>query len=477
LPQIVCIFEDKKFSNFFPMSLSQPVFDLRVGTGTLRSRLQDEFAEATFTVLCREYLAPLTRIRLRGVTVNETTGQPTVFVNGRLLCFGNELTQLLDELPENGIAVKGGYVVAARLGAKAAADFAAYIGKRISEETIAALCDELRAAAAATESKPDKRRKLIQSQQAEEGTYEDAHLVGQDSREEKLPVELTRIIAAHKMHLNERPEARLLSFPWQLIEFNPDVIADDFRRLPFRGQSEESVVYPGVQLINDDEIVIGDGAAVKSGVVLDASGGPIVIGDRAVVMPNATVIGPVSIGADSLVKAGAKILEGTSTGTVCKIGGEVEGTIFGSYSNKQHDGFIGHSYLGEWVNIGAASNNSDLKNNYSAVRMWCAGRVRETGRQFMGLLMGDHTKTGINTLFNTGTVIGFNCNVFSAELPAAFVPSYSWGHGREMGAYELDKAMHTAAVVLERRRVRFEVAHRTVFEKIHDMSVRAGRNL
>ncbi|MDH3198845.1 MAG: putative sugar nucleotidyl transferase, partial [Candidatus Krumholzibacteria bacterium] len=373
MPRIVCIFEDKKYSNFFPLSLSQPVFDLRVGTGTLRSRLQDEFAEATFVVLCREYLAGLTRIRLRGVAVNEVAGQPTLFVNGRLLCFGEELTQLLDELPENGIAVKGGYVVAARLGDAAAADFAGYIAKRISEEAIAALCEELRAAGEGKEDKPSKRRTIIQSQDAEKGTYEDAHLVGEDSREEKLPVELTRIIGAHKMKVVERPKARLLSFPWQLIEFNPDVIADDFKRLPFRGQSEESVVYPGVQLINDDEIVIGDGAAVKSGVVLDASGGPIVIGDRAVVMPNASIIGPVSIGADSLVKPGAKILEGTSTGTVCKIGGEVEGTIVGSYSNKQHDGFIGHSYLGEWVNIGAASNNSDLKNNYSAVRMWCAG--------------------------------------------------------------------------------------------------------
>jgi UDP-N-acetylglucosamine diphosphorylase/glucosamine-1-phosphate N-acetyltransferase len=162
---------------------------------------------------------------------------------------------------------------------------------------------------------------------------------------------------------------------------------------------------------------------------------------------------------------------------LCKVGGEVEETILGAYSNKQHDGFIGNSYLGEWVNIGAASNNSDLKNNYSPVRMWCAGSMRETGRQFLGLLMGDHTKTGINTLFNTGTVVGFNCNIFSSEMPAKFVPSFSWGHGEHMTAYDVDKAMNTAAVVMERRRVKFTAAHQQLFRRIHEMSEHAARNL
>jgi UDP-N-acetylglucosamine diphosphorylase/glucosamine-1-phosphate N-acetyltransferase len=194
-------------------------------------------------------------------------------------------------------------------------------------------------------------------------------------------------------------------------------------------------------------------------------------------MPNATIVGPAFIGARTVIKSGARILEGTSIGPVCKIGGEIEETIFGAHTNKQHDGFIGNSYIGEWVNIGAASNNSDLKNNYSAVRMWCAGSMRETGRQFLGLLMGDHTKTGINTLFNTGTVVGFNCNIFSSDLPAKFVPSFSWGHGEEMTRYDLDKAMHTAATVMERREVRFTPAHRDLFGKILEISERCAGNV
>ncbi|UCH85357.1 MAG: hypothetical protein JSW50_06620, partial [Candidatus Latescibacterota bacterium] len=244
-----------------------------------------------------------------------------------------------------------------------------------------------------------------------------------------------------------------------------------------RGQSEEAVVYPGVKMVGEDNVVIGEGVVVKPGVVLDASSGPIFINDGASIMANAMVLGPAYIGRSSLVKSGAKILEGTSIGDVCKIGGEVDETIFGDYSNKQHDGFLGHSYIGEWVNIGAGSNNSDLKNNYSAVRMWSAGTARETGRQFLGLIMGDHTKAGIGTLFNSGTVVGFNCNLYGSEMVQKFVPSFSWGHGSEMVEYQLEKAMLTAQVVMERRNIKFSDAHKSVFKKIHDFSARCVRNI
>jgi UDP-N-acetylglucosamine diphosphorylase/glucosamine-1-phosphate N-acetyltransferase len=491
LPHTVCIFEDKKFSNFFPLSLSQPVFDLRIGFHTLRSRMHDEFAGVELHTLCREYLADITRIKTPDVRVNELPEQETLYVNARLLCLGDELQGVLEKVQEaNTVAVKGGYVVAARLEKEAAVDFGNYIRMRIGEESIAQLCEALRergeesaskrtaepAPAQAREATPSKKAS-IRKQDAEEGAPEDMHVVGEDAKAEKLPAALVEIIGAHNMTRVEMPKARLLSFPWQLIELNGDVITDDFNKLPFRGESEESVTYPGVHIINEDAVMIGEGAVVKSGAVLDATDGPIAIGDRTIVMPNACIVGPASIGADCIIRTGAKILPATSTGRVCKVGGEVEGTIISSYSNKQHDGFIGHSYLGEWVNIGAASNNSDLKNNYSAVRMWCAGAIKNTGRQFMGLIMGDHTKTGINTLFNTGTVVGFNCNIFSSELPGKFVPSFSWGHGTQMTEYDVEKAMQTASVVLERRKAKFTEAHRKIFAKIFEMRQLTNRNI
>jgi UDP-N-acetylglucosamine diphosphorylase/glucosamine-1-phosphate N-acetyltransferase len=483
LPRNICIFEDKKFSNFFPLSLSMPVFDLRIGLSFLRSRIQDEFADAEFSVICRDYLESVVELRAPGLVINSKPAQETLFLNGRLLCFGGELQELVAKIPPGHIAVKGGYVVAANLAAPAAAAFTAYIRDRISEQTIELLCEELNELGAGKTAKPAKSKGAERTQkkyittEAEAGTYEDAHAVGQDAVEEKVPIALTDLIKKHNLKQVEIPEARLLSFIWQMIEKNGEVIEDDFGKLPFRGQSEESIVFPGVQMVEEDNILLGEGAVIRPGVVLDASDGPIAIGDGSIVLPNSVILGPVSIGSGSIVNSGAKVLEGTSIGDVCKIGGEVDSTIFGNYTNKQHDGFIGHSYLGEWVNIGAASNNSDLKNNYSNVRMWCAGSFRDTGRQFLGTIIGDHTKTGINTIFNTGTVVGFNCNVFSAEMPPAFVPSFSWGHGTSISEYNVEKAMQTAEIVMERRKVKFGNAYKSLFQKIHSLSDRSGRNI
>jgi UDP-N-acetylglucosamine diphosphorylase/glucosamine-1-phosphate N-acetyltransferase len=477
----ICIFEDKKFSNFFPLSISQPVFELRIGFNNFRRRLQDELEADKVGVLCREYLAPVFALKEPGLMVNEVTGGETLFVNGRLICYGAELSELLDKIPNKGVAVKGGYVIAAKLQGEAVKDFAEYIKRRISDETIDQLCEELKGYLAVKPKplggKQKPRRSPMQDDEAIEGPYEDDSLTGQDAVAEKLPQQLLQLIDRHHLSRIDIPEARLLSFPWQIIEENPAAIEDDFRKLPYRGQSEESIVYPGVQMVGEENIVLGEGSVIRPGAVLDASAGPIAVNDGSIIMPNASIIGPVYIGHNSIVKTGAKILEGTSVGDVCKIGGEVDQTIFASYTNKQHDGFIGHSYLGEWVNIGAGTNNSDLKNNYSPVRMWSAGMIRPTGRQFLGLIMGDHTKTGIGTLFNSGTVVGFNCNIYGSEMVDKFVPSFSWGQGRSLVAYELEKALLTAQVVMERRDVKFDDAYKAFFSRIFDLSERSGRNI
>jgi UDP-N-acetylglucosamine diphosphorylase/glucosamine-1-phosphate N-acetyltransferase len=475
----VCVFEDKKFSNFLPLSLSQPVFELRIGFHSLRTRLEQEAGADGKGALCREYLAPLLVLRDPELVVNKVPSGSVVFINGRLLCYGSELRELLERLSDGSIAVKGGYVVAARLSGKAAGDFASYVQRRIAGEAIDQLCEELKGYVSSGAKGGTERRKkrTILLQEAPEGTYEDDHALGQDGLAEKLPKALVEIIEQHGLKPVEASEARLLSFPWQIIEENPLVIEDDFQKSPFRGQSEEAVVYPGARMVGEENILIGEGAVVKPGVVLDASSGPIVINDGATVMANAVILGPAYVGKNSLVKPGAKILEGTSIGDVCKVGGEVGKTIFADYSNKQHDGFVGHSYIGEWVNIGAGGNNSDLKNNYSAVRMWCAGMVRETGRQFLGFVMGDHTKVGIGALINSGTAIGFNCNIYGSEAPPRFVPSYSWGRGEQISGYEIEKAMLTAQIVMERRDVKFTDAHRQVFQRIFELSRLAARNI
>ncbi|MBI4719646.1 MAG: hypothetical protein HY770_00080, partial [Chitinivibrionia bacterium] len=400
----VCIFEDKKFSNFFPISLSRPVFELRIGFQNLRLRLLDELAPPSHGILCRDYLADIMRIEYPDLSVNEWgdngpqtgAGDPSrseiLFVNGRLLCFGDELPKLIASIPQNGIGIKGGYVVAAKLRGSAAEDFARYIRMRVSEEAIDRLCAELKGCAAQPPGRSEgkSRKKAGDGKLPQESSFEDAREVGNDGLLERIPQALGDLIRTHSVAMVDMQTARLLSFPWQMIEESGRVIEDDFNKLALRGQGEEAIVFPGVHMVGEENIVIGEATVIKPGVVLDASAGPIVIGDGTLIMANATLTGPVCIGKQSLIRAGAKILEGTSVGDVCKVGGEVDGTIFASHANKQHDGFIGHSYVGEWVNIGAGSNNSDLKNNYSPVRMWCAGSVRETGRQFLGFILGDH---------------------------------------------------------------------------------------
>jgi UDP-N-acetylglucosamine diphosphorylase/glucosamine-1-phosphate N-acetyltransferase len=151
---------------------------------------------------------------------------------------------------------------------------------------------------------------------------------------------------------------------------------------------------------------------------------------------------------------------------MCKVGGEVEGSIFQGYSNKQHDGFLGHSYICEWVNLGADTNNSDLKNNYGNVKVYVDGKIVDTGHQFVGLFMGDHSKAGINTMFNTGTVVGVSSNVFGAGFPPKFIPSFSWGGADKMIEYDIEKAVETAKAVMKRRDIKMTKEYETLLRKI-----------
>jgi len=466
----ICIFEDRKHANFLPLSLSRPVFDLRIGCGTLRSRLLDGLPAGPRAVICRAYLAALTHEASPRVSVNSPAAATTWFLNGRWLAMGGERERVLNAVGDRAVGVKGGHIVAAKLPPAAARELAEFLVRRVSASAVDAVSDALRSVVRPTGERPKKA-----GHRGDE--HADEHVIGDDQRAGKLPAEIEQLIERHQLRRVELDAARLLSFPWQLIEFNADVIADDFARIQVRGQSDDALVYAGAHLVNPDHVVLGGKVSVRAGAVLDASDGPIVIGERATIMPNAVLIGPCYVGDGSVINPAARLLAGSSIGAVCKVGGEISDTIVAAYSNKQHDGFLGNSYVGEWVNIGAATNNSDLKNNYSPVRMWCAGAERDTGRQFLGLLMGDHSKTGINVVFNTGTVIGFNSNVFSSEMPAKFIPSFSWGHGEAMIRYELNRAIQTAAVVMERRAVRFTPSHRGLFESIFAIGERAGWNV
>jgi UDP-N-acetylglucosamine diphosphorylase/glucosamine-1-phosphate N-acetyltransferase len=226
-----------------------------------------------------------------------------------------------------------------------------------------------------------------------------------------------------------------------------------------------------VNFVNPDLILVGSNVTIKPGVVIDATNGPVLIDNNAFIFPNAVIEGPVYIGKNSKIKSGATIYENVSIGNVCKVGGELEDTVILPFSNKQHTGFIGHSYLGSWVNLGAATNCSDLKNNYGRVKVMLNGRSVDTGLQFLGLIAGDHSKSAINTMFNTGTIIGFSSNIFGAGFPDKYIPSFSWGGSENISTYDLKKGIETAKIVMKRREIDFSTEDEKLFKYIFDLTV------
>ncbi len=266
-------------------------------------------------------------------------------------------------------------------------------------------------------------------------------------------------------------EGTFIRYPWDLVHDNPQQIRRDFAFFD-RGGQILGKIYPSVTLLEEKNIYIGEGAKIKPGAVLDAEDGPIFIDQDVTIMANASLQGPLFVGAKSTIKMGAKIYEGTSIGEVCKVGGEVEESIIHSYSNKQHEGFLGHAYLGQWVNIGADSNNSDLKNNYGTVKVYVDGEMVDSGLQFVGLTMGDHSKCGINTMFNTGTVVGVMCNVFGTGFTEKFIPSFTWGGIEKMENYDLEKALEVARRVMARRKISLSPAQEKMLRQVFELTAK-----
>ena len=217
------------------------------------------------------------------------------------------------------------------------------------------------------------------------------------------------------------------------------------------------------------QIFLEEGAEVE-GAFLNASDGPIFIGRNSRIMEGSMIRGPVAIGEHAQVKMGAKIYGGTTIGPWCKAGGEIVESILLEYSNKAHDGFLGHSYLGAWTNIGADTNTSNLKNNYENVRLWSYTEKRfvNTGTQFCGLIMGDHSKTAINVMLNTGTVIGVSTNIYGEGFPRNFVPSFSWGGNSGFRTFKTEKAFETMERVMDRRQQTLDIEDRLIYLRVYE---------
>lgn len=395
----IVLFEDHGFLDLLPLVYSRATFNLRCGFSNLREKVEHAHGRPIDAMFVRPSIAEVMAERWK-LPVNVAPGaERQLWINGRAMVRG------AIDLPADTACWDGDALVAANVSAA--------VAKGLAIET---LLDGAKLGAAL---------KAL--------------------RRVEIPAET----------------CRLIRYPWNLIHANSGEIV---RQFALHGQGAIlGKVYDGVHILNSAAVWIGKGTKIKPCTVLDAEDGPIHIGDNVTVNPNVTISGPCFIGDHCVVQSGANIRGGTSLGTFCKVGGEIEGTIFHGYSNKQHDGFVGHSYVGEWVNLGADTVTSDLKNTYGPVKVAINGREVDSGETFVGSIIGDHSKTGINTTLPTGCVVGYACNLFASVHPPKFVPSFSWVTDDGTAVNEPARALAVAMKVVARRKREYSEAERGLF--------------
>lgn len=407
------LFEDEGVERFRPLLHLKPVYHLQCGVHTLREKFESVLSRP-FTLHARQSLQATLREENPTSLVNELQGDDALFINGRAICDKSLAAKIKSEYFEFGKAYfNGGQVVAFRTNPH-----------NFFKDGLPNLVEA----------------KLIS---------------------ERMPV--------------VQIDCTLVSFMWDLIRLHPIEFEREAKQEQRFGMNFGKI-HPRAVLVNESRIFIDEGAEIKAGAVLDADEGYIYISRNAKVLPNAVLMNNVFVGEAATVKIGAKIYSNVYIGKASKVGGEVEDCIIEPFANKQHEGFLGHSYISSWCNLGADTNNSDLKNNYSTVRMNVDGKEIDTKMQFLGLIMGEHSKSGINTMFNTGTVVGLSSNIFGAGFPPKTIGSFQWG-GRDTNfvRYDLEKALDVARAVMKRRNTALTAAYEALFRQAYHDELNASK--
>ncbi len=397
----IVLFDDESYRNFFPLTFSRSVGDLRVGILKLRQRLNMYLENEDNYYIVAGFLKKVYSERHPKWYINQLPDGEVLLVNSRIKITAELAKQML-ALPLDHYLTSNKSLVAARL--------------EVDEQELNA--DQM-----------------------------EALLIGM--KEEILDGKI------------------LWEWLWEMILENGHFIREDFENI-FNDKDNKFEIEPGVTILNPYKVWIGENVSIKPGVVIDGSTGPVVIDEGVSIMANSVISGPVYIGKNSVIKAGAMIYGNTAIGPFCKIGGEVESCIFQGYVNKQHSGFLGHSFLGEWINLGAGTNNSDLKNNYKPIRIHSIQHKQkiETEMQFLGCIIGDHSKIGINGTINSGTVIGFGCNVYGDTMIRDYIPNLHWCESGNLRWYLKDKFLETAEIVKQRRGLSLSEAEKELYTKL-----------
>ncbi len=441
-PSIV-IFEDHSLAQFNPLALSVPTYEIRRGIFNLRERVElvVQDLNGTFgggTLLCRPILAPLHTCE--HWLVNPETGPSEqaaagrfLWLNGRCAAQFSEIRDLLGSTSTNAgfLCVDEHGLVAAELNLKESQDLWQSWQKWISQPTTGL---------------PEKKR------------WQGHECLGEFSAPSKKISSLAHIwdiVPATAGFLNS--DISFLSTGRSFSRRPFGILPADDNPDPFWLRETSLVRAASLPELHSrfkqagDNIWLGTNVQLSDSIAMDTSKGPIILDNGVNVMPHSFLEGPLYVGPGSRIKAGATIYGESSFGIGNRIAGEIGESTFSDFANKQHDGFIGHAVLGSWTNLGAMTTCSDLKNNYGNVRMDLGSGTVDTGLRFVGLMMGDHAKTAIGTLFNTGTCVGFGSNIFGGEMPPKYIRNFSWGGLSDSPSYEVEKAIETAAIVMSRR--------------------------
>ncbi|RCL90453.1 hypothetical protein DBW60_01295 [bacterium] len=390
------VFEDQRFSDFFPISSTRAVFDIRFGQSTFLERIIKIFPEHSVSLIVRDEFKELVSELHANIAVNPDNIEEGLWISSSVI-WTRESVELLSD--KDTAFMKNDKLVAANLSSSDAARWISNGGPLKSE----------------LESVKFKNIEVYQC-----------------------------------------------NYLWDIIKFINQSINDDASEL----KPVDRLDYPHTNLINPDKIFINN-AKVMPGALINAEKGPVIIDNNAVIYGQTYIEGPAFIGTDTVIKPLTKIV-GSVIGKKCKIGGEVESSVIQGYSNKVHDGHLGDSFLGEWVNLGAGTSNSNLKNNYSSVKISLNENLIDTNSLHIGCFIGDHVKTAIGTLINTGTIIGAASMISTYGFPPVNLPPFSWYFNRKKERMDFDKFVSTAQKSKSRRNKNFTKAEKRLYKKISD---------
>lgn len=411
--QYVYVFEDNQYAKLLPLVHARAVFELRCGLFSALERAIRQYPHATITLFCRNYLSDVMHERYSYRINSLHTTDDTC-----LFLNGRQLLSfpISTEGPEE-IGIQDNTLVYVRLTGKNA--------KKLSPEMFLS----------------DDPVRILQGS-----------------------------VRSRNIH------APVIHYFWDLIKYNKSQIEKDYLLFVKKG-TILGKVYDGVYFVNEGQISIGEDSRIKPGCVFDAEEGPIYVGRHVTIAPNTTVEGPVFIGDHTVVQSQTRVREGSNIGEACKVGGEIVNTIFHSYTNKQHDGFIGDSYVGSWVNIGANTVNSNLLNTYGNIKVEMEEDLVDTNHMFLGMAMGDHTKTAIHTTIMTGSIIGFACNLISTSYLPKYLPSFTWYSNHGMVVYNMEKALLVAKIAMKRRGKEMTSAEEQLFRRIFELTKKERKSL